>query len=253
VLHHLFYSFLSILLCQITCILNAQTILADVLVDSCLSRSGGYEYINNSYNTLYQSYTLKKYSKDGALLDSSYAEFYARPGTGSHSLLVTHHPDEGSTVMMGLNTKYAWLGNQTGLISIDSGKMMQNLQGGPSARCTFAPLKIAPQCRDFTLMYHGKDNNKGVDCHVLISDQQPAVLYWLNPSYQLVRMAATDASFTYTFENYKQVQGIWQAHKATIYQGQYLQKQYLYDSIAFPASLPDSIFMAPNTQASQHH
>jgi len=247
------YLFLLLILAMPCTNCLAQQNRADAVIDACIEANGGYAYLDS---LLQFQYSLSRVISNYGLLGGTSFGWRATPKLTQYenyeqrdgaSRLIKTDLENGAETTMGLNKDYAWHMEADELNFINTGLHFRSLwELYDDDQCLYEPLNYHSSCRQNPLTWARTDTEAGRHYDVLLSSGVFELELWFDQeTHLLYKYAATSGTSQHFYEDYQQHGKLWVAHTINSYRNGQLANQTIYDSISFPAHLPDSRFYPP--------
>jgi len=234
---------------------------ANEVIEACLEANGGMAYLDSLFqNRYFQDRETIYWKVKLGLLQKlvnpsiSISEGYEQR-TGEFRYKVTTFP-EGKVEYHGLNKMNSWVVDEKeGLKILDTDLLFNGMWRFINEHSCFDwPLNFHESCREYTITYSRTDTENGRTFDVLMANSEFPREYWFDQSthllYKTVNIGGSGLNFY--DEDYRLVDKLWFSFRSrTIKPDGQLVRETVYDTIAFPRYLPDSLFQLPK-QYQQH-
>jgi len=237
----------------------AQQSKAEAVIDACIGANGGLEYPEASFQYIYKRGVSSRYVNYKPTLPTwrsnpiiTRIEAYKR--LGGEFLYLEQDLITNTNTQFGLNRQHSWQVENDQLAFIDTSLLYHKLW----------EVEFDSSHWPVPLCFHRK--YQGQHFQWLRTEQEGGLLYdvlalsnsqeehWFSQKTHLLYKTNRNSGYIqFIYTDYRQVGKVWMAFEESSYRNGRLAHATNYDSIAFPTTLPDSLFHIPQQYSVDEH
>jgi len=163
----------------------------------------------------------------------------------------------GSTILQGFDGNTAWIDNPMAdgyqeLPAVDRADMKRSAIG--------LDAYLNPEKHGITYSYHGKEIDSATEYHILVQvfeDESTAIMYVDLESHLVYKTIVKEGSSQHPiitetyYSDYRNTDGITQAHQISVYKNGQETMKYLYDQVVYNQEINSEVFQAFEKRFSQ--